>query len=89
VQAFDPAIRELPGDLQTVIRLCGTALEAASGADAIILATECPEFKSISADDLVECARRPLLLDPNRFVVETLGKHPRIEYEPVGMPGKM
>jgi UDPglucose 6-dehydrogenase len=88
VQAFDPAIQELPGELQSVISLCGTALDAASGADSIILATEWPEFRSISADDLVVRARRPLLLDPNRFVVATLGSDPRIEYEAVGMPGK-
>jgi UDPglucose 6-dehydrogenase len=88
VQAFDPAIRELPGELQSVISLCETALESVSGADAIILATEWPEFKSISADDLVGRAHRPLLLDPNRFVAETLGKDPRIEYQAVGMPGK-
>src|SRR6185436_3966330 len=42
VQAHDPAIADLPGELRPVITLCTTPEQALAGADVVVVATEWP-----------------------------------------------
>jgi len=63
IQAYDPqamenAKSELPG-----IRLCEDPYEAATGADALILATEWNEFKQLDFEKLRGLMRTPVLVD--------------------------
>ncbi len=63
IQAYDPqamenAKSELPG-----IRLCDDPYEAATGADALILATEWNEFKQLDFEKLRGLMRSPVLVD--------------------------
>lgn len=83
VQAHDPAIKTLPGDI-AAIRLCPDPLTAASGADALVVATPWPEFRSVSAHDVVSRMPGGLVLDPNRFLATTLGQQPGLRYVSVG-----
>jgi UDPglucose 6-dehydrogenase len=63
IQAYDPqamenAKTELPG-----IRLCDDPYDAATSADALILATEWNEFKQLDFDKLFKLMRTPVLVD--------------------------
>ena len=86
VAAFDPAVATIPDTLGAVLTLAPDALSAASGADAVVVATEWPEFRTIAADALVSAVKAPLVLDPGRFLSKTMGADARIRYLAVGVP---
>lgn len=87
ITAFDPAVKELPDDLQTVIKLCGSPLEAAEGASVLVIGTQWPELKEVGAAAVASKMARPLVLDQNRFLEQTVGADPAIEYVTVGKSG--
>ena len=87
VQAHDPAVLALPGDLSGRIRLCASPLAALSAAEALVVATEWPDYRDLPAQQVVDAMKRPLVLDANRFLRATFGNDPRIHYVAVGVPG--
>jgi UDPglucose 6-dehydrogenase len=86
VQTHDPAIDRLPDELAPFARLCPTALDAATNADALIVATEWPDYLSVAAADLLPRMSSATVLDPGRFLSKTLGTNPQIRYYAVGKP---
>jgi len=86
VRAYDPAIRRLPPELASSIRLCGSVQEALTDADAMVLATAWAVFKELSADDVVNNMRTAVVLDPDRFLAPELARDPRLRYAAVGTP---
>jgi UDPglucose 6-dehydrogenase len=84
VIAFDPAITELPQDLQMMIQLKLTLNDALAEADAIIIATEWPEFATLTADDLLAQTKQPCIFDASGFLAKSLGQDQRIQYFSVG-----
>ena len=84
VVAHDPAVKQLPAELLDVMTLAGTPLEAVDGAAAVVVATEWPEFRSVSVDAVVSRMTEPLVLDANRFLASTLGSDARVRYATVG-----
>jgi UDPglucose 6-dehydrogenase len=87
VSAFDPAVNELPAELATKIRLLPTAAAAFADADVLILATEWPEFKNLDPGAVVAAMRRPLVIDQNGFLAQTLGQSGEVSYFRVGKAG--
>lgn len=85
VRAHDPSNPDLPDGLRSAIRLCPNPLEACEGADLLLVATEWPEYKDIRADEIAARMRMPAVLDPNRFLMESLGNDARIDYTAVGI----
>ena len=67
VAAFDPVVKALPVQLKEV-SLANTALDAVREADALVVATEWPEFRQIRAEDILSRMRNPLIVDPARFL---------------------
>lgn len=67
VKAFDPAIKLLPHDLGKVT-LTAQLADALAGADAAVVCTEWPQFQQPNWADLVRLMKRPLVIDPNRFL---------------------
>lgn len=70
VRAHDPqalcrARRELPG---TRLDLCDSTDELADDADALLLATEWPEYRKLPWDSLAHRMRLPLLVDGRNFL---------------------
>ncbi|MGO8863913.1 MAG: UDP-glucose dehydrogenase family protein [Acidimicrobiales bacterium] len=61
VAAYDPMVVAVP-DIPD-IRLMPTALRAAAGADAVVLATDWPQFLSLHLSDLKEVMRGDLFFD--------------------------
>jgi len=62
VSAFDPVVKELPEEFKAV-RLPGNMYEAATRADAVIIATEWPELIAIDPVELSRVMRGSLVLD--------------------------
>jgi UDPglucose 6-dehydrogenase len=81
--AYDPAIRTIPAQLNQDLRAFGSMGEALSGADAVVVATEWPEFRTISFQDL-HAMRRRIVIDPNRFLNSLLADDVRVVYAAVG-----
>jgi len=58
IRAYDPMVAAISG-----IRVCGSARQALSGADAAILVTAWPEFADLDWNALSQTMRRPILID--------------------------
>lgn len=84
VRAFDPAVKHMPPGLVDRMVLTATSLSAVEGASALVVATPWPDYREVAASDVVSRMTRTLVLDANRFLAETLGTHPQIEYVSVG-----
>jgi UDPglucose 6-dehydrogenase len=86
-KAYDPAVRQAPRDLTDVVTACASVREALDGADAAVVMTEWPEFKSISPGDL-QAMRKQVILDPNRFLDASLREVGDLVYAAVGYRGE-
>jgi UDPglucose 6-dehydrogenase len=69
VTAYDPAIRRAVPDLPTAVRLARSPQAAAVGADALVVATEWPEFASLDLPYLREVMRGDVVFD-GRCIVD-------------------
>jgi UDPglucose 6-dehydrogenase len=81
VVAHDPAVKSVP---EKHIRLTSTPEEALQGADALVVATEWPEYRDVAATALA--GRDLVVIDANRFLAETAASLPRLRYFTVGKP---
>jgi len=87
VSAYDPALTALPDALSGFISYAADALGALTGCDAAVVATEWPEFKSLDADAIAEVMMtKPVVIDPNAFLKNSLGASAAVRYRSVGMP---
>lgn len=84
-RAFDPAVQSIPESLARITTLTASPTDAARGADAVVVATEWPVLRDVSADDLVAAGARTIV-DPGRFLAATLGADERLRYVAVGSP---
>lgn len=82
-RVFDPAVRTLPPAMAGFATLAASPTDAARGADAVVVGTEWPAFRDVSADELV-AAGAPLVVDASRFLAATLGADRRLRYMAVG-----
>jgi len=87
VRAHDPAIKQLPSELAEHLHLAEDALSAVDGASALVVATPWPEYRQVDAGAVAVRMMRRLVLDPNRFLGDTLGTCTSIEYVSVGKAG--
>ncbi len=75
VQAYDPTVSTHPDELPGEVELCSDVEEALRGADAVVVATEWPEFREVSPRDVVEASgdTARYVLDPNGFLAGSFG----------------
>ena len=83
VHAFDPAVKQLPGELARV-QLASQMAGALSGADAAVVCTEWPEFRQADWTQLAPAMRQRIFVDANRFLEKELKKLPGVEHLSVG-----
>jgi len=69
VSAFDPVVKVLPEEFKTV-RLTRDAYDAADRADAVVVATEWPEFRDIETEGLRRVMRGDLVVDGRNCLPE-------------------
>ena len=86
VIAYDPAVKTLPRALEPSIDLASTAHDALRGAAAAVIATEWPEFRSLTSDAFLGGRQQAIVVDPGGFLASTLHGDPRIRYTVVGTP---
>jgi UDPglucose 6-dehydrogenase len=86
VKAFDPSVQGFRDGLDQRIQLCPSSREALDGCDAAVIATEWPQFREITAQDVFEKMKTPVILDANRFLSRTLAAHTGLIYIAVGTP---
>ena len=86
VQAHDPVIKSLPPELSSTIILCATPAEALVDATALVIATPWTDYLSLSAQTVASQMRSAVVVDPGRFLINTLGRNPQIRYASVGSP---
>jgi hypothetical protein len=80
-------VKSLPAELQGVIHLQPTALAAAAGAAALVVATEWPEYQSADGEAIAAAMQpAPVVIDANRYLIRTLGGRPDVRYAAVGAP---
>lgn len=83
VQAHDPAIQSLPTGLAREIRMCATAEEAAHDVDALVVATEWPDYRAVAPAELAPGGSL-VVIDANRFLDATFGCATGVRYVTVG-----
>jgi UDPglucose 6-dehydrogenase len=82
VRVHDPAaqgLADLPGLART-----DSPLAAARGADALVVATEWPEYRAVVPEALLAAMPSGLVIDANRFLGPTMGADPRVRLVSVG-----
>ncbi len=80
VCAFDPKVRALPEPLASAIDVKPSVDAVFENSDAVIIATEWPEFLKLPFDELLSQMARPLLVDQNSFVARQLSNVRDIEH---------
>lgn len=84
IHAFDPAIQSLPKPYTDFIDLKTSLHEALQHADAVVVATEWPDFQQLASETILTAAKQPIILDPNGFLKSIFGNDSRIHYCTVG-----
>jgi UDPglucose 6-dehydrogenase len=83
VQAHDPVVKSLPEQFATIL-LCASPLDAAQGADALVIATEWPVYRAVSMTETITSMHSAIVLDANRFLAASLETLPNVTYVAVG-----
>jgi len=83
VTAFDPAIRDLPTELQGIFSLSRGIAESIKDADCTIIATEWPDFQRMD-EDIITTIREKIIIDPNGFIEKNMRDLSNIRYFAVG-----
>jgi UDPglucose 6-dehydrogenase len=86
IRAFDPqgghARQMLPGS----VVFCGSAMEAAQGADAVVLLTEWNEFRALPPEKLRAAMRGDVVLDLRNVWEPDAMRAAGFRYESIGRP---
>lgn len=85
VRAHDPAAEPLPAELAAVTRVT-SAVDATTGADALVVATTWPEYRGVLPDEVAGALGGRLVVDANAFLARTLGADARFRFVSVGVP---
>ena len=83
VSAFDPAVKTLPADLDSV-SLAADITSALAGAEAVAVCTEWPQFRQAEWVKIVPQMRSPVFVDANRFLEKELKTIAGVEHLSVG-----
>ena len=88
ITAYDPKAMEtgrtLPG--MEAVRFADAPMEAAQGADALVIATEWPEFASQNFVELRDRMRTPIIFDGRNLLDPGSMRHLGLEYTSIGRP---
>ena len=85
VRAYDPQIRE-PRPETVGLTLCADAYQAAESADALLVVTPWPEFKSLDWGRLRRTMRQPALIDAHNCLDDRAARHAGLHYFGTGVP---
>lgn len=86
IAAHDPEARDLPSDLKGNADLLPSPLDAVRNASALVVATEWPQYREVSPQDIIGVAPNVVIVDGNRFLSQ-IAKDERLTYCSVGKLG--
>jgi UDPglucose 6-dehydrogenase len=86
VRAYDPEAMEKARTVLPNVELCEDAYQVANGADALIIATEWPDFRDLNWERVHATMARPLVLDGRNLLQWEVMKSFGLEYESFGRP---
>jgi UDPglucose 6-dehydrogenase len=85
VRVYDPVAASRANSMLRGARICGSALEAVDGADAVVLVTEWPEFGELDwTGEVKQRMRVPLVVDGRNFLDREALKEAGFTYEGIG-----
>jgi UDPglucose 6-dehydrogenase len=85
VRAFDPVAADRAREVLAGAELCGSALEALDGVDAVVLVTEWPEFRELDwAGEVKSRMTTPVVVDGRNFLDRDALRAAGFTYEGVG-----
>jgi UDPglucose 6-dehydrogenase len=85
LSVHDPAVKELPAAWGSRVRRFDSPLHALDGVNAVVVATEWPQYRHITCEQLSEVRTALVLIDANRFVSHLKGVA-GVRYIAVGAP---
>lgn len=85
VRAYDPLIRTAD-EAHRDLSFAASAADALRGAHAVVICTECPEFRALPWPALLAAMARPVVVDANRHLEKVVAAHPGLVYITVGRP---
>jgi UDPglucose 6-dehydrogenase len=77
-------VKALPSESARFINLTADPIAAVAGASALVVATAWPEYRGVPAEQIAARMTRGLVIDATRFLGDTVGCQPGIEYLSVG-----
>jgi UDPglucose 6-dehydrogenase len=80
VTVFDPKVARLPEPLNSAVAIAQSAEAVFENSDAVVLATEWPEFRELDFATLVPRMKRALLIDQNAFAAKQLAALSGLNY---------
>jgi UDPglucose 6-dehydrogenase len=86
VRAHDPAVSALPPSLAAEVQLCATPLQAATGADALVVCTAWPDYLEVPPEELLSRLAQAVVVDPAGWLRDSLASHPEVRHVWVGRP---
>lgn len=84
VQAHDPVASENAKKELPATKFMGTPLEAAEGADIVVVLTEWPDYKRVSAPELARSVRQKIVIDYRNLLDSSVMLAAGFEYMAVG-----
>jgi len=85
VRAYDPAaLGDARAQLNGTVRYCETAYAAAEGADALLVATGWPEFRTLDFGKIKHLLKRPVILDTKNLLDSSRLRSMGFQYVGVG-----
>ncbi|MBJ7348109.1 MAG: UDP-glucose/GDP-mannose dehydrogenase family protein, partial [Thermoleophilaceae bacterium] len=86
VVGFDPVAGERAAELLHGVEICDSPEAALAGADAVVIVTEWPQFKTIDWSAAAATMRNPLIIDGRNLLDPEVLKAAGFTYEGVGRP---
>ncbi len=80
ITVFDPKVATLPEPLNSAVTIAPSVDAVFASNEAVVLATEWPEFRELSFATLVPSMKRPLLIDQNAFASKQLSGLAGLDY---------
>ena len=80
VTVFDPKVSALPEPLSSAVTIASSADAVFKGSEAVVLATEWPQFRELDFATLVPSMKRAMLIDQNAFASKQLADVSGLDY---------
>jgi UDPglucose 6-dehydrogenase len=84
VRAYDPVAEAQAHKLMPGVEMASSALEAVTGADAIVLVTEWPEFSALDWNQVASATAGRVIIDGRNFIDSAAAQAAGFAYEGIG-----